>query len=87
MQQTKKARKGMLSDFLANTRMTRRNFVKTSAATGGALAVSGGLRPTLKAFAQATGNKTAASGEWLPATCQGCTSWCSKQVMSSMAGD
>ncbi len=80
MQTPNKSRKGMLADFLANTSLTRRSFVKASAATGGALAVSGRLIPTLKAFAQATGPTGAALGEWLPATCQGCTSWCSKQV-------
>lgn len=80
MQKPNKTRNGMLAEFLDNTRLTRRSFIKASATTGGALAVSGGVGPTLKAFAQATVQTGAAQGEWLPATCQGCTSWCSKQV-------
>ncbi|RME98340.1 MAG: dehydrogenase, partial [Chloroflexi bacterium] len=49
---------------------------------GGAAAVVGrGALPELRAFAAGTSvGQAAAAGEWLPTTCQGCTSWCSKQV-------
>ena len=53
----------------------RRDFLKITAAAGAVAAV--GL-PKLNAFAAGT---TSVSGnvpksEWLPSTCQGCTSWC-----------
>ena len=52
---------------------------KASAATGTAVAF-GGLKPSLRALA-VTGEVSAGSmGEWKASTCQGCTSWCSKQV-------
>ncbi|MGB6010040.1 MAG: molybdopterin-dependent oxidoreductase, partial [Desulfobacterales bacterium] len=60
--------------------MTRRSFMKkTTAATGTAVAL-GGLQPSLKALAT-TGEVSAGKmGEWKASTCQGCTSWCSKQI-------
>ena len=39
-----------------------------------------GLSFELKALAASTGAQGQGMGQWLPATCQGCTSWCSKQV-------
>ncbi len=59
--------------------ITRRSFVKGTLATGALLS---GM-PALRAFVR-TGPARAAeageAGQWLPANCQGCTSWCSKQV-------
>ena len=61
--------------------LTRRAFLKASAVTGTALALAGGaLTPTLRALAQTGKSSSAELGEWIAGTCQGCTSWCSKQV-------
>ncbi len=60
--------------------MTRRGFIQASAAAGVAAAVSAPWQPSLKALA-AKGKKMGGSkGQWLPATCQGCTSWCASEV-------
>jgi anaerobic selenocysteine-containing dehydrogenase len=72
---------GMLKDFLYDFRITRRSFMKkASAATGGAIALGSTFKPSLRALAEDSETGTAAAGEWKAATCQGCTSWCSKQV-------
>jgi anaerobic selenocysteine-containing dehydrogenase len=68
------------SAFLNRARMSRRGFMKASAATGATLMLGGTLKPSLKALAQASKDPAKAAGEWLPGTCQGCTSWCAKQV-------
>ena len=69
-----------MNGFLDNFSLTRRSFMKkTTAATGTAVAL-GGIKPSLKALAAAGEVKAGDMGEWKPATCQGCTSWCSKQV-------
>lgn len=75
-----KKKKSMMADFLEDLKMSRRHFLKTSAATGTAIAVGSGLKPELKAFAAAADPGDFGKGEWQAATCQGCTSWCSKQV-------
>lgn len=65
--------------------LSRRNFLKSSAATGLGAALTRGVR------AQDTVEETdlpvpdgqpgpLADGAWLPAGCEGCTSWCSKEV-------
>jgi anaerobic selenocysteine-containing dehydrogenase len=72
--------KTVVSDFLADLKMTRRTFVKTSAVTGAAIAAGFGLRPELKALAEASTSSSSEMGKWIASTCQGCTSWCSKQV-------
>jgi anaerobic selenocysteine-containing dehydrogenase len=61
-------------------KLSRRTFVKASAVTGATLALSDPFGLCLRAFAQAKGGFVAEPGEWKPGTCQGCTSWCSKQV-------
>jgi anaerobic selenocysteine-containing dehydrogenase len=66
--------------FFNDFKLSRRSFLKASAATGTTLMVGGGLAPSLKALAQAGRVLPKESGEWLPGTCQGCTSWCAKQV-------
>ncbi|TVR92009.1 MAG: twin-arginine translocation signal domain-containing protein, partial [Trueperaceae bacterium] len=67
-------------------RMSRRSFLKASAATGiGAALLHGNAR----AQASATDDDRPlpdgpggplAQGEWKPLGCAGCTSWCSKEV-------
>ncbi|MBI5846921.1 MAG: molybdopterin-dependent oxidoreductase [Nitrospirae bacterium] len=60
-------------------KIKRRDFLKASAVTGAALALSG---PSLNAFAAdkaAVKTKTIGGtdpGVWMPSTCQGCTAWC-----------
>jgi len=80
MKNNKKKRKTMMADFLKNVKLSRRDFVKASVATGAAVAFSNGLKPEMKALAAATAPSTEGMGKWMPATCQGCTSWCSVQV-------
>ena len=66
--------------------LTRRTFLKLTGVAGGAAVVASQMpAPELRAFAAAPAASPAmaaqlAEGEWLPTTCQGCTSWCSKQV-------
>lgn len=64
--------------------MERRSFLKKAAAAGAAVsagvALGTVLKPSLRAFAQTDGAKYELKGEWKPTTCQGCTSWCAKQV-------
>lgn len=79
MEKEKPDRKTFMGDFLGDLNLSRRSFLKTSAATGAAVAIGSGLKPELKALAEA-GAVPSQKGEWLAATCQGCTSWCSKQV-------
>ena len=68
--------------------LSRRTFLKLVGVAGAgttAVAVGGLPAPALRAFAAASAAKAiqTATGEWLPTTCQGCTSWCSKQVFVS----
>jgi anaerobic selenocysteine-containing dehydrogenase len=81
MEMKQDQKEGMMKDFLSDYKITRRSFMKkTSAATGGVIALGGTFKPALRALAQ-TGETTAGgAGEWKSTTCQGCTSWCSKQV-------
>jgi anaerobic selenocysteine-containing dehydrogenase len=59
----------------------RRTFLKLAGAAGGAAVVAGrGALPELKAFAAGKPAVQTGAAEWLPMTCQGCTSWCSKQA-------
>jgi len=61
--------------------LSRRTFLKISGAAGaGAMAVTG-ITPSLKALAQANQAKAGQAGEWIASTCQGCTSWCAKEVL------
>jgi anaerobic selenocysteine-containing dehydrogenase len=80
MKKEKNKNQSFLDDFLADYVLTRRSFMKkASAATGTAVAL-GGLQPSLKALAAAGEGSAGEMGEWKASTCQGCTSWCSKQV-------
>ncbi len=81
MKEQKNKRKALIKDLLDDHKVTRRSFIKrASAVTGGALVLGGAFKPTLRALAQSKETTGAEVGEWKPATCQGCTSWCSKQV-------
>ncbi|ADU65134.1 molybdopterin dinucleotide-binding region [Desulfurispirillum indicum S5] len=60
-------------------RIKRREFLKAGAAAGAVAMTS----PTLNAFAQTrsgAGNMSEAAGEWIPNTCQGCTTWCPIEI-------
>ncbi len=70
----------LISNFLNDKGLSRRSFMKATAATGAAVTLGGGIIPEMKAFAAASAPSTKGMGEWMPATCQGCTSWCSVQV-------
>ena len=61
-------------------KITRRSFVKATAATGAALALGSGLFPELRALAQTAPGSGGEMGKWVPSTCQGCTSFCSKEI-------
>jgi anaerobic selenocysteine-containing dehydrogenase len=59
----------------------RRKFIKGAVVVGAASAAGVVAKPILRAFA-ATSNPSSTKlvGEWKPTTCQGCTSWCAKEV-------
>ena len=73
--------KTTLKDLLHDAKLSRRTFVKASAAAGTAIATGSALKPTFRALAEASTVPSGGKGEWRAATCQGCTSWCSKQVL------
>ncbi|MFZ7126594.1 MAG: molybdopterin-dependent oxidoreductase [Desulfobacterales bacterium] len=79
MKNEKQPTRSFIDDFLKDLRLSRRSFMKASAVTGAAVAAGPGLKPQLKALAAAA-PAPAEKGQWLPGTCQGCTSWCSQQV-------
>ena len=81
MKEDKTKRKTMMIDFLDDIKITRRSFMKkTSAATGTAVVLGGTFKPALRALAEASETPREEVGQWIASTCQGCTSWCSKQV-------
>ncbi|MBF0234121.1 MAG: molybdopterin-dependent oxidoreductase [Desulfamplus sp.] len=63
-------------------KFSRRSFLKATAVTGVAASTALGdpFNLHLKALAQTRNGNSVGTGEWKPATCQGCTSWCSTQV-------
>ena len=69
---------------MKNNGFTRRTFLKTSLAAGAGASVLLGnpLSPTLRALADEHDDEhfLSGSGQWLPTTCQGCTSWCAAQA-------
>ena len=67
-------------NLLYDLKITRRDFVKASAVAGATLALGVGLKPTLRVLAETPMPSSKDVGEWIASTCQGCTSWCSKQV-------
>ena len=80
MTQTSETRKKWASNFLEDFKMSRRTFVKASAAAGAGIALGAGLTPKLTALAEAQTAAGKEAGQWIGSTCQGCTSWCSNQV-------
>jgi anaerobic selenocysteine-containing dehydrogenase len=72
--------KTFVSDLVNDLKISRRGFVKATVATGTALALGSGLTPDLRALAQTGKAAGAEMGRWIASTCQGCTSWCSKEV-------
>jgi len=60
---------------------SRKDFLKKTAVVGLGIGVGSSHSLSLKAFSIDTNSKPKKKeGEWLPTTCQGCTSWCSVQV-------
>jgi len=80
MKKKKNKNQTILDGFLADFVLTRRSFIKKASAATGTAAALGGLQPSLRALAASGEVAAGQMGEWKPATCQGCTSWCSKQV-------
>lgn len=76
----KKKRNRLLPSLLSNLEVSRRRFLKASAIGGTAVVAGVGLKPAFKTLAIAGEAPSGGKGVWMPATCQGCTSWCSKQV-------
>ena len=69
-------------------KLTRRDFIKKSAATSGVVLAAGTAvhamadKPKTSAMAEATAQpKAPGQGEWVATTCQGCTSWCSAEAL------
>ncbi len=61
--------------------MPRRTFLKMTGAVAGTATVLGvAAGPELRALTEKAAPSISAGGEWHPTTCQGCTSWCAKQV-------
>ena len=65
-----------------DTAFSRRSFLKITGIAGGGMIAATNV-PKLNAldFIDSTSaNPQKPRGQWLPTTCQGCTSWCSKQI-------
>jgi len=61
---------------------TRRTFLKLAGMAGGGM-IAASNSPKLNALDfidSSIADQLKPSGQWLPTTCQGCTSWCSKQI-------
>ncbi len=63
-------------------RLTRRSFIKASAATGGAMLAAGcaASKPATSAMGKTEKAKGEAAGKWMASTCQGCTTWCPIEI-------
>ena len=66
MNKDKTRRKTWMEDFLGDIKLSRRSFIKASAATGAAVAVGSGLKPELKALAAAAPSGAGEMGQWMP---------------------
>ena len=55
----------------------RRNFLRGAGIWGAAIAVNG---PIFNSLALAETSTASESGNWLPTSCQGCTTWCPAEV-------
>ncbi len=60
-------------------KIKRRDFLKISAVTGAAATI---VNPVLHAFAKEANKHIIGerSGQWMPSTCQGCTTWCPVEI-------
>ena len=65
----KKKSRTLISDFLNNTGLSRRSFIKRTAVTGAAVTLGSGMMPEMKALAAAAKTSGKAQGKWFPATC------------------
>ena len=63
-------------------KLTRREFIKASAATGGILITGVSLAQPATSAMTVRDAKAAglAKGDWVASTCQGCTQWCAIQI-------
>ena len=55
----------------------RRNFLRGAGISGAAIAVNG---PIFNSLALAETSTASENGNWLPTSCQGCTTWCPAEV-------
>jgi len=71
-----------LDSNVHDSAFTRRTFLKLAGmAGGGMIAVSNAPKLNALDFIDSSiADQLKPSGQWLPTTCQGCTSWCSKQI-------
>lgn len=71
-----------LADVVVNEHqsgVSRRAFLKL-AGIGAGVSIGMANAPQLRSLTSLKSASSAAMGKWLPTTCQGCTSWCSKQA-------
>ncbi len=68
-------------------KLTRRDFIKRSAATSGVVLAAAtavdvmAAQPATSAMTEATAQpKSPGKGTWVPTVCQGCTSWCAAEA-------
>lgn len=61
-------------------KITRRSFLKSTAATGAAIAISGPVLNTLRPSKAEAATGEAVAAEWKATTCAGCTTWCAVEV-------
>ena len=80
MKKEENRNQSFVNGFLGNFNLTRRSFMKKATAATGTAVALGGVKLSLNALAATSEVGASGMGEWKPATCQGCTSWCSKQV-------
>jgi anaerobic selenocysteine-containing dehydrogenase len=64
-------------------KLSRRNFIKASAATGGVvLAGCAASKPATNAMTEGKAQpKAPGAGTWVPTVCQGCTTWCAAEAL------
>lgn len=65
-------------------KLNRRDFIRSSAVTGGAVVTAAMVADTRPAGAETDGPAplpaSPGPGKWLPTVCQGCTSWCAAEA-------
>ncbi|MEW8616934.1 MAG: molybdopterin-dependent oxidoreductase [Candidatus Thiodiazotropha endolucinida] len=65
-------------------KLNRRDFIKSSVATGGLIATSAMVREAMAEDPLADGPApkpaSPGKGKWVPTVCQGCTSWCAAEA-------